>query len=325
MEVIALTGEYDDEVKKLIAKMVPPGFTLKEISSVDQYDNLREANYIILRIFKLNAEVINSIPNLKLIQRWGVGYEKVDIKAAGKRNIPVAITPGMNAAAVSEMAVLLMLAVYRKLITLHNNVVEGKWQVPGIASSSYTIDDKRVGLIGLGSIGRKVAEKVQSFGATVQYYDVFRRPLEEETALGIEYVELDQLLKTSDIISLHVPLTDATKHLICKDTLGLMKPSAIIVNTARGAIIKQDDLAEALKAGKILGAGLDCLEQEPADKDNPLFALKNVVVTPHMGGSTIDISVNMAKRCIENIVRISKSQDLPKTDIVNAEYFSMKK
>jgi D-3-phosphoglycerate dehydrogenase len=325
MEIIALTGTYDPEIKEMLSQMVPSGFMLKEITSADQYDELHDANYIILRILSLNEKVINSLPNLKLIQRWGAGYDKVDVKAAGKRNIPVAVTPGMNAPAVSEMAVLLMLAVYRNLIQLHNNVLDGKWQVGGIASISYTIDGKTVGLIGMGNIGKRVTKEVQAFGGTVQYYDVFRLLPEEEEKLGIQYVELEQLLKTSDIISLHVPLTDTTRHLIHKDTLNLMKPSAIIVNTARGAIIKQDDLVETLQNKKILGAGLDCLEQEPADQSNPLFNLKNVVITPHMGGSTIDISVNMAKRCIENIVKVSKNESLPVTDVVNAEYLAGKK
>lgn len=320
MEIIALTGQYDSEIKALISKMVPSGFKLKEISAASQYDQLHDANYIILRILSLNEEVINSLPNLKLIQRWGVGYDKVDIKAAGKNNIPVAITPGMNASSVSEMAVLLMLAVYRKLICLHNNVLEGRWQQGGLGSTSYTIDGKIVGLIGLGSIGKQVAKKVMAFGATVQYYDVFRLSPEEEEKLGIQYVELEQLLKTSDIVSVHVPLTDKTKHLICKDTIELMKPTAIIINTARGPIIKEDDLEEALRNKRLLGAGLDCLENEPANENNPLLKLKNIVVTPHMGGSTADINASMAKCCIENILKISSGQALPKTDVVNAQY-----
>jgi D-3-phosphoglycerate dehydrogenase len=320
VEIIALTGQYDPEIKALISKMVPSGFELKEISAASQYDQLQDANYIILRILSLNEEVINSLPNLKLIQRWGVGYEKVDIIAAGKNNVPVAITPGMNASSVSEMAVLLMLAVYRKLIRLHNNVLEGKWQQGGIGSTSYTIDGKIVGLIGLGSIGKQVAKIVMAFGAAVQYYDVFRLSPEEEEKLGIQYVELEQLLKTSDIVSLHVPLTDKTKYLICKDTIELMKPTTIVINTARGPIIKEEDLEEALQSKRILGAGLDCLENEPANKNNPLLKLKNIVVTPHMGGSTADINASMAKRCIENILKISNGQALSKTDIVNAQY-----
>jgi lactate dehydrogenase-like 2-hydroxyacid dehydrogenase len=190
MEVIALTGQYDPQVKALIASLVPEGFILKEIASRDEYKDLQEANYVILRILNLNEDDINNLPNLKLIQRWGVGYDKVDVKAAGRRNIPVTITPGMNSAAVSEMAVLLMLAVYRNLVGLHNNVISGKWQEGVGASSAYTIDEKIVGLIGFGNIGKKVAQKVQAFGAKVQYYDAFRLPLEEEEKLGVTYAQL---------------------------------------------------------------------------------------------------------------------------------------
>lgn len=322
MEVIALTGPYDPEVKALLAKMIPEGFTLREIPAANHLENLADANYIILRTLALNAQLINSLPNLKLIQRWGVGYDKVDIQAAGNRNIPVAITSGMNAGAVSEMAVLLMLAVYRNLIRLHNNVLDGKWQEEGIASASYTIEGKTVGLIGLGSIGKQVARKVQAFGASVQYYDVFRLSPSEEEKQAVKYAGLEELFQTSDIISLHVPLTDDTRHLISKDTIRLMKRSAIIVNAARGAIIKEEDLVGALQTKRIMGAGLDCFENEPVAKNNPLLKLANVIVTPHMGGSTIDISVKMAKRCIENILKISKGESLLKADVVNAEYLN---
>lgn len=324
MAVIALAGPYEPAIKALFAKLVPSEFKIIEIQSAQELDKLVDANYIILRVLSLNEQVINSIPNLKLVQRWGVGYDKVDIKAAGKRNIPVAITPGMNSTSVSEMAVLLMLAVYRKLIRLHNNVLEGKWQQEGITSESHTIDGKTVGLIGLGSIGKLVSQKVRAFGAEVQYYDVQRLPQEEEEKWGIKYVGQEQLLKTSDIISLHVPLTETTRHLICKDNIDLMKPSVVIINTARGEIIKEDDLFEALRSKRIMGAGLDCLENEPAEKTNPLFGLDNIVLTPHMGGSTIDISVSMVKRCIENIVKVSKDEKLSRTDVVNTEYLAGK-
>lgn len=325
MEVIALTGTYDPEIKAMIAEMVPEGFKLKIVSSLEEYDQLQEANYIILRILGLNEQHINSLPNLKLIQRWGVGYEKVDVKAATKNNVAVAVTSGMNATSVSEMATLLMLSVYRQVLKLHDNVVNGKWQEGGFGSFSYTLDNKKVGLVGLGAIGKLVAKKVQAFGAEVQYYDLFRLSEADEAKLGLKYVELNELFKTSDVISLHVPVNDSTKHLVRKETIELMKPTAIIINTARGQVIKEDDLVEALKTKRILGAGLDCLEIEPPAKDNPVLTLENVVLTPHMGGSTSDINLAMAKRCIENIVKISKGQDLLKTDLVNPECFPIRK
>ena len=322
METIALIGPYDPKIKKLIHQSIPSGFSLKEISSESEYDKLHDVNYIILRTLSLNKQVINTIPNLKLIQRWGVGYDKVDVKAAGNKNIPVAITSGMNAPSVSEMAVLLMLAVYRKLPLLHNNVQEGKWRgEDGITSTSYVIEGKTIGLIGLGAIGKQVVQKVKAFGADVQYYDVFRMSLEEEAKFGVKYVELEELLKTSDIISLHLPLNENTKYLIRKETIELMKPTVIIINTARGELVKEDDFVEMLQDNKILGAGFDVIEHEPPSIDSPLLRLKNVVLTPHMGGSTFDINTSMIKRCIDNIVTVSRNESLRQGDFVNAQYF----
>ena len=322
METIGLVGPYDPQIRTLIHQSIPGGFSIKEVPAENRYHELQDVNYIILRTLTLRESIIQTIPELKLIQRWGVGYDTVDIEAAAKRKIPVAITSGMNASSVSEMAVLLMLSVYRKLPLLHNNVLAGKWRgESGIASTSYVIDGKTVGLVGLGSIGRLVAKKVQAFGAGVQYYDVFRLPPEEEAALGVKYSELNDLLKTSDIVSLHLPLTDTTRHLICKDSIELMKANAVVINTARGEIVREADLLEALQKKRILGAGLDVMEHEPPAKDNPLLALDNIVFSPHMGGSTMDVNFCQVKRCIENITRICRGESLAKEDFVNARFF----
>lgn len=326
MEKVALVGPYDPAIKERLLQAIPNEFVIKEITAESEYDQLADVHYIILRTLHLKEAAIQSIPGLKLIQRWGVGYDSVDIKAAGARNIPVAVTSGMNAPSVSELAVLLMLAVYRKLPLLHNNVLAGKWRgESGIASSSYVIDGKTVGLIGLGAIGRQVVQKVNAFGASVQYYDLFRLSADEEAKSNVRYVELEELLKTSDIISLHLPLTEQTRHLICRQTIELMKPTAIIVNTARGEIIKEADLVAALQERRILGAGLDVVEREPLAAGNPLLGLNNVVLTPHMGGSTFDINVSMVQRCIENIVKISRGESLRPGDFVNARYLSKHK
>lgn len=320
METIALVGPYDPNVKALLLESITGRFNVKEISSEHEYEHLEDVNYVILRTLTLRESVINSIANLKLIQRWGVGYDTVDIKAAGKRGIPVAITSGMNAAPVSEMAILLMLAVYRNLPQLYSNVVAGKWREGINVGGLYTIEGKTVGFVGLGSIGKQVALKVKAFGAKVQYYDVCRLQYEEEEKLNATYVGFEELLRTSDIISLHVPLNDNTKHLICKETIGMMKRSAVIINTARGEIINEADLVDALQNKRILGAGLDVVEHEPADRSNPLLTLENAVVTPHMGGSTMDISAKMAKRCIENILKVSNGESLSRMDVVNTQY-----
>jgi len=320
METIALVGPFDPGVRALLLNGIPSGFTVKEITNESDYDRLQDVHYIILRTLTMKAHVINALPNLKFIQRWGVGYDTVDIAAAGHRNIPVAIVSGMNAAPVSEMAVLLMLAVYRSLPRLVKNVHEGKWREGLNVGALHTIAGKTVGLVGLGSIGKMVARKVIAFGAEVQYHDKIRLSSDEEDRLGVKYVGLEKLLRTSDIISLHVPLSDETVHLVRRETLKMMKPTAILINTARGNVVKEDDLIEALQSNNISGAGLDVVEYEPLSKGSVLLHLPNVVVTPHMGGSTMEITANMASRCIENIMKVAKGERLSRADVVNAHY-----
>jgi D-3-phosphoglycerate dehydrogenase / 2-oxoglutarate reductase len=322
MELVALVGPYDRKIRKLIYDSMPPGFTIKEILSEGEYGKMRDVNYIIIRMFPLTESVINSVPNLKLIQRWGVGYETVDIKAAGARGIPVAITSGMNASAVSEIAVLLMLAVYRQFSLLSRNLLEGKWRgEEGITSTSYIIEGKTAGIIGLGNIGKLVAGKLNAFGARVQYYDIIRLTTEEERKRNVTYAGFEELLTTSDIVSLHVPLDASTRHMICRKTIELMRPDALLINTSRGGVVKEVDLIEALEKKRILGAGLDVMEQEPIGKNNPLLQLKNVAMTPHMGGSTVDVNIKMIARCIENIVKVSKGEKIDQADFVNADFF----
>lgn len=322
METVALVGPIDSTGKATLKKMLPSDFIIKEILTEDDYDQLHDANYVVLRTLKIDENAIKSAPNLKLIQRWGVGYDTVDIKAAGDRNIQVAIASGINAIPVSEYAVLLMLSVYRNIIQTHKNVTEGRWRDGALINRSYTISGKMVGLIGMGNIGKQVAEKVKSFGAKGCYYDMFRLSKEEEAELGLRYLPFEEIIRTADIISLHVPLNDDTKNLICEDTLEMMKPTAIVVNTSRGGIINEKDLYNALSTGKILGAGLDVFENEPVREDNVLVKLNNVVLSAHSAGNTVDNSINMAMRCVNNIVKVSKGEKLTKNDLVNAEYLN---
>lgn len=322
MEKIALIGPYDPEIRELIKAQAAGKFSIFEIGSEAEYDRLKDADYVILRTLTLREPIIRKHPQIKLIQRWGAGFDTVDIEAAAQEKIPVAVTSGMNAPSVSEMAILLMLAVYRKLPLLHQNVLEGKWRgEEGIASSSYVIDGKVVGLMGMGAIGKMVAKKVQEFGATVQYYDLFQLSAEEEKSLNVRCVDQKELLETSDIISLHLPLSEDTRNIINRETIELMKRNAVIINTARGGIINEEDLVDALNQGRILGAGLDVVSQEPLLADSLLAKAPNVVLTPHMGGSTFDVNTAMVKRCLENIEKVSRKEELLPGDFVNKKYF----
>jgi phosphoglycerate dehydrogenase-like enzyme len=203
---------------------------------------------------------------------------------------------------------------------MHNGILEGHWPRNEYMKRSYTLAGKTVGIVGIGNIGRKVAKRIQSFDAEVQYYDVFRLSAEQEAELGVQYVAFEELLKTSDIISLHIPLTDENKGLINKKTIALMKPTAVVINTSRGGLINEADLFEALKSDRLLGAGVDVFEHEPLEKESPLRSLKNVIMTPHVGGNTVENNNNMARRAIENIVKISSGRGMSAAELVNGQF-----
>lgn len=323
-EIIAIVGSYDENARNVLHKELE-GFKLIEIERAEDFSQMVDAKYVILRTLSIDKDTIAKMPRLKLIQRWGVGYNTVDIEAAGKAGVLVAITSGVNAVPVAEYTLLLMLGVYRNLTVIHNNVRSGRWKDDSLVNRSYVIAGKTVGLIGLGAIGREVAGKVQGLGAQVIYYDSFRLPEAAEAELKITYSDLEQLMETADIISLHLPLNEHTKGLIGKSLLARMKPTSILINTARGGIINEDALYDVLRRRTILGAGLDVFEQEPIAPGNRLLELDNVVVSAHCAGNTADNSINMAYHCVDNIKRVSGGLSLPQKDLVNMHYLCQEK
>lgn len=314
---IALTGPYNPNTRKLLYESVPDGFEIYDVPSAAEYEKLKEADYIIIRTIKLAAEDLSEATHLKGIQKWGAGYDTLDVPGISARNIPILVCSGVNAEPVAEMTVLHMLAILRNLLPLNEKLRTNQWCKDEYASKSWLLEGKMVGLVGLGNIGRKVARILQGFGAQVHYYDTFRIPEEEERELGIRYVSFDELLTESDIVSIHVPLTETTRHMIGEAQLSMMKPTAILINTSRGGIVDEQALAQALKQQQILGAGLDAFAQEPPGLDCPFFQMDNVVLTPHSGGNTVDNDLNMIRRCFENIVALEQGKAVRKRDAVN--------
>jgi glyoxylate reductase/D-3-phosphoglycerate dehydrogenase len=202
-----------------------------------------------------------------------------------------------------------MLAVYRKLVAFHQNVAAGQWHrgIPRTVDI-YEIEGKTVGIVGLGNIGQQVARRIKAFDARVIYYDSFRRGREEEERLGVEYVPLNTLLETADIVSLHVPLNESTRHMIGADELSRMKSKVILINTCRGEVVDEAALINALQEHRIMAAGLDCQEKEPADPNNPLLKLPNVTLTPHNAGPTIDSYRKRFGNGYANIQRVANGQ-----------------
>jgi phosphoglycerate dehydrogenase-like enzyme len=250
---------------------------------------------------RFTAEVLQACPKLKLISIWGTGTDNVDLKAAAACGITVTNTPGANALAVAEHTVALILAVVKQLPQADTAMRQGGWPrnlVPQLRG-------KRLGLIGTGLIGREVAAMGRGLGLNVVAW-TFHPDANLAVSLGLRYVELDELLRTSDIVSLHLRATPDTQHFLNRERLSLLKPTAFVVNTARGALIDEDALVECLRENRVAGAGLDVFQTEPLPAGHPLATLPNVLLTPHCAGMTPDsnlIGLDMAAANIENFLK----------------------
>ncbi|TMJ27469.1 MAG: hypothetical protein E6G95_11030 [Alphaproteobacteria bacterium] len=242
-------------------------------------------------------------PKLKLIQLLSAGYDRADIAAAIKAKVPMCNNGGANSVAVSEHAVLLMLAVSRRLITQHANVTAGRWH-GNAPPTVHEVRNKVLGIIGLGTIGKKVARLAQAFGMIVHYYDIARLKEEQEDALGVRFRLLPEILRTSDIVSMHVPLNDSTRHIIGRQELAVMKKSAIIVNTSRGPVIDEKAMTEALSRGELL----DVFDEEPTPPNNPLLKLDNVVLTAHLAGPTWESNITRLRNGFDNVQRVARGE-----------------
>lgn len=321
MRTVALVGSFSASVMKELKNRLSEYFKCIHIADESEFALLRQADYVVLRGPKMYANTLEKLGGrLKLIQRWGVGYDGVDIIRAGELGIAVTITSGINANAVSELTIAMVFALYRHLIPLHNALSRGVWGKNVYLEDTYEISGKTAGIIGCGHIGRLVAQKMTALGAKVVYNDSNPLSPERERDLGISYVEIGQLLKTSDIVSLHLPLTSLTEGMVNKEFLSLMKANAILINTARGSLVNEKDLYEALKQRHIFGAGLDSFAKEPVSADNPLLTMDNIVITPHVGGSTVEMNQAMIDRVVGNIIRMENNEPLPPEDLVNSRY-----
>ena len=311
--VFAQGIEMPPAILAQVQQMKPTGFTLQMLppsaSAEEIAAAIRDAEYLLGFPRFLPDEAYSQAKRLKLLQVLSAGYDYVNIDGARKARVPICSNGGANSVAVAEHAIMLMLSVYRKLVTFHQNVAVGRWH-QGIPRTVdiYELEGKTVGLVGLGNIGVQVARRVKAFDVQVIYYDALRRSSQEEEKLGVQYVPLDTLLATADIVSLHVPLNGSTRHMINAQALGRMKPTAIVINTCRGEVIDEPALIEALQHGRILAAGLDTQAKEPPDPDNPLLTLPNVTLTPHSAGPTVDSFHKRFHNGYANIQRVSRGQ-----------------
>jgi phosphoglycerate dehydrogenase-like enzyme len=309
-KVVALgfgSADYAD----ILRETLPKDFELElaDPDAPDLNDVLSDANFLLVTWCQVPRDVIAAARNVALIQTTVVGVNHIDLAAAREFGLPVANAAGGNAVAVAEHALLLMLAVYRRLVEGHQAVEAITWPQSALYSAGmYELTGKTVGLVGFGNIGQTVARLLTGFDARVLYYRRHRLPVSQETALRVTYRTLDDLLASSDVVSLHIPLTPETTGLIGQRELDLMKPSAILVNTARGGVVDEPALIDALENERLAGAGLDVLTAEPIEPNHPLLGLDNVVLTPHVGGVSAEASrFSIALSC-ENIRRVAQGQ-----------------
>ncbi|HEY3423615.1 MAG TPA: hydroxyacid dehydrogenase [Negativicutes bacterium] len=248
---------------------------------------------------KLTKRVLESAGRLKVICKYGMGVDHIDVKTATDKGILVTNAPVHNLT-VAEFTIALMLALYKKVPRNERYIKAGGWRDD--SATGYDLFGKTVGLLGLGAIGKQVAKRLQGWDVTIIAYDPYVQQEDAEN-LGVKLVDWETLFKSSDIISLHVPLTVQTTHIVAQKEFLLMKQSAILINTARGKLVNKNDLIEALRDGQIAGAGVDVWESEPVAKDDPLLFMENVVTSPHVAGFTFEALRRIAEQAAKNCVQ----------------------
>jgi D-3-phosphoglycerate dehydrogenase len=319
MQHIAFLSPMALSIRAEIQRLLPAGYSVAFAETNERAEHAQmvpTADFIIAAGTFVDAGLIQSAPQLKMIQKWGIGVDKIDLEAAKRAGITVAITSGASSAPVSEHAIMLMLAVLRHLTLAHRSLGEGKWIPSALRTMNYQIAGKTIGLLGFGNIAKHVAKRLKGFDVRVQYYSRNRADQETEQRYDVEYVDYETLLSTSDILSIHIPSNAKTHHQINAQVLAKLKQGSVLINTARGEIIDEQALIEALRSGHLLGAGLDTFEGEPPAADNPLLHMDQVVATPHSGGAVFDNVANIVGHAFSNIEKFTASQPLAAEDIV---------
>ncbi|MBC7109590.1 MAG: D-glycerate dehydrogenase [Archaeoglobi archaeon] len=312
---------------------------IEEFYEVDIWDKYQEPSYeelvkrsedadalLTLVSDRIDCNLLKNAKRLRIVAQCAVGYNNIDVSCATALGIYVTNTPGVLTEATAELTWALLMSVARRIVESDHFVRFGEWWRlrtawhPKMLLGSE-LNGKKIGIIGFGRIGRKVAEYAKAFGMKILYYDIVRNERAEKE-LGAEFRELDDLLRESDFVTIHVPLTEETHHLISERELRMMKRSAILVNTSRGGVVDTEALVRALREGWIAGAGLDVFEEEPLPENHELTAFKNVVLLPHIGSATHETRRAMANLAAENLISFAKGE-IPPT-LVNGDVLSIR-
>ena len=317
-KIIAITATKDANLDR-IYELVPPDIELKRID-VDEPISIQsqQMSGVVALLHagrpyeKFDTELARLCPSLRLVQTTSAGVDRFDVTELAELGVKVANNNGGNSIAVAEHTISLMVSVYRKLSLQFASVAKGVWMGEirqNWGPKAHEVAGKTVGVVGLGHIGSKVARRLMGWECSVIFHDPDSDLEEISDEMNIESVSLDELLTSSDVVSLHVPLNASTRGMIGDKELEKMKPTAILINTCRGPVVDEKALISALRSGKIAGAGLDVLEQEPSEKGNPLLEMENVAITPHLAGMSIESGPRSSNFAIENLVRVTRGQE----------------
>lgn len=308
-------GKYSQEPVEFLRK---EGFEIIRSDTIDPAI-LKEVDALIVGTHSVTAEMMEN-SSLKIIAKHGVGVDNIDLEAATKKGIPVTITAGANSLSVAELTIAFIFALSRGFVWAHNKLfLERKWE----GTVGQEVSEKTLGVIGFGSIGKEVVKKAVCLGMNVLVYDPYVSKDSVRLLEAIPVNDLDQLLKESDFVSLHVPLNESTKNMIGERELSLMKRSAFLINTSRGELVDEEALVKALKEGRIAGAALDVFSKEPPDPNSPLFECPNLITTAHIGAHTKEAIFRMNMMAAQSIVDFFKGR-IPRY-VVNKEVIQILK
>lgn len=310
-KVILLTASYKGKPLEIVKSLVPEGFSLVSLdtnSHEELVEKARTADYILASgNLKIDADVLEGAKNLRMIQRLGVGLDALDFQVLDKCGIPVYVNKGVNANSVAEHTLMFILILLRKLIPINETTKSGVWKKQEQGVETHELAEQTVGIIGMGNIGKRVANLLSGFGCRSIYYSGHPLKKDEEDALRIAYRPLEQLFEQADVITLHCPLTDETRNLINKDNIAKMKKGVLLVNTSRGGLIQESDLLEALDSQHVGAAALDVYQNEPA-VNSALLRHNNVICTPHIAGNTYDSFRKMMDMALRNILLFDQGE-----------------
>jgi phosphoglycerate dehydrogenase-like enzyme len=304
-----------DALYDVVRAAVPPGFTLVTLDGDDPEEpkrKIRDADVVIVGNHGLRRPLLDCAERLQLVHHQGVGYhDTMDVDAVAARGLPLALTPEGTTSSVAEHTIMLMLMALRHAAFADAEIRQGRFHVNRLRPISRDLMGRTVGILGMGRIGTALAERLAPFGVTMLYNDD-PRPLTpaREAELGVSPRPFPALLAESEVLSLHVPLTETTHHIINADALARMQPGAVLINAARGPVVDEVALYESLKRGHLGAAGLDVYDVEPLAKDSPLLGLPNVVLTPHIAAGTRDALATKMRAVFANVQRFYRGEPM---------------